>query len=80
MKEETKEIQELKNLVERVDADFETYKKDQAYNEAMTRQQYIDVLLKLLGWDITNPMGLSFNDREVVSEEYSIENQDEWGK
>ena len=41
----------------------------------MTRQQYIDILLKLLGWDITNPMGFSFNDREVVAEEYSKENK-----
>lgn len=75
MKENTIEIQELKKLVERFDADFETYKKDQRYNEAMTRQQYIDILLKLLGWDITNPMGFSFNDREVVAEEYSKENK-----
>ena len=75
MKENTKEIQELKKLVERFNADFKNYKKDQTYNEAMTRQQYIDVLLKLLGWDITNPMGLSFNDREIVAEEYSSENK-----
>ena len=75
MKENMVEIQELKKLVERFDADFEHYKNDQTYNEAMTRQQYIDVLLKLLGWDITNPMGLSFNDREIVAEEYSSENK-----
>lgn len=64
MKENRKKIQELKKLVECFDADFENYKKEKIYNEAMTRQQYIDVFLKLLGWDITNPMGLSFNDRE----------------
>lgn len=75
MKENTIKIQELKKLVERFNADFKNYKKDQTYNEAMTRQQYIDVLLKLLGWDITNPMGLSFNDREIVAEEYSSENK-----
>ena len=75
MKKNTIEIQELKKLVERFNADFKNYKKEQTYNEAMTRQQYIDVLLKLLGWDITNPMGLSFNDREIVAEEYSSENK-----
>ena len=75
MKENRKKIQELKKLVECFDADFENYKKEKIYNEAMTRQQYIDVFLKLLGWDITNPMGLSFNDREVVAEEYSSENK-----
>lgn len=42
------------------------------FNEQMTRQQYIDVFLKILGWDISNPQGLSFKDREVVAEEYSI--------
>lgn len=42
------------------------------FNEQMTRQQYIDVFLKLLGWDISNPMGLSYKDREIVAEEYSI--------
>lgn len=75
MKKNTIEIQELKKLVERFNADFKNYKKEQTYNEAMTRQQYIDVLLKLLGWDITNSMGLSFNDREIVAEEYSSENK-----
>lgn len=37
----------------------------------MTRQQYIDKFLRLLGWDISNPDNLTFNDREVVAEEYS---------
>lgn len=72
MKKNTIEIQELKKLVERFNADFKNYKKEQTYNEAMTRQQYIDVLLKLLGWDITNPMGLSFNDREIVAERLNM--------
>ena len=41
----------------------------------MTRQQYIDNFLKYLGWDISNSKGLSFNEREVVAEEYSIDNK-----
>lgn len=44
------------------------------FNEQMTRQQYIDVFLRLLGWDISNPDGLSFKEREVVAEEYSTVN------
>lgn len=37
----------------------------------MTRQQYIDRFLKLLGWDISNSNNLSFNSREIVVEEFS---------
>ena len=44
------------------------------FNEQMTRQQYIDVFLRLLGWDISNSDGLSFKEREVVAEEYSTVN------
>lgn len=65
-------LKELEQLVQRFDNDFEQYKKS-SFNEQMTRQQYIDVFLKFLGWDITNPLGLSYNDREVVAEEYSID-------
>ena len=41
----------------------------------MTRQQYIDVLLKLLGWDISNPKGLSYNEREITVEEFLMGNK-----
>lgn len=62
----------IKRLVDVFDKNIDQYKKESTkYNEQMTRQQYIDVLLKYLGWDISNPNGLSYNDREVVAEEYS---------
>lgn len=67
----TTRITELKELIKRFDIDFNNYKRNTHYNEAMTRQQYIDVFLRLLGWDITNPTELSYNDREIVAEEYS---------
>lgn len=51
--------------------DFNNYKRNTHFNEAMTRQQYIDIFLRLLGWDITNPMKNLYNDREIVAEEYS---------
>ena len=57
---ETQQI--LSDLVNRFDKEIELYKKGNSFNEQMTRQQYIDVLLKLLGWDISNPKGLSYND------------------
>ncbi len=42
--------------------DFNNYKRNTHFNEAMTRQQYIDIFLRLLGWD-TNPMKNLYNDR-----------------
>ncbi|HEM5995488.1 TPA: Eco57I restriction-modification methylase domain-containing protein [Streptococcus suis] len=68
-------LENLKSLVERFAEDFTIYKNGKEFNEQMTRQQYIDNFLKLLGWDISNPRGLSFNDREVVAEEYSNDNR-----
>lgn len=73
-KEERKE--KLKKLIEIFGKDIDKYKKSSNnYNEQMTRQQYIDNFLKLLDWDISNPKGLSFNEREVVAEEYSTKNK-----
>lgn len=46
-------------------------KKENNYNEQMTRQQYIDNFLKILDWDVSNSKGLSFSEREIVVEEYS---------
>ena len=71
----TTRITELKELIKRFDIDFNNYKRNTHYNEAMTRQQYIDVFLRLLGWDITNSTGLSYNDREIVAEEYLEQNR-----
>lgn len=66
----TLDTRELEQLVQRFNRDFNQYKKSN-FNEQMTRQQYIDVFLRFLGWDISNPSGLSYNDREVVAEEYT---------
>lgn len=69
-------IEKLEKLIEIFDKDIDEYKKSSNnYNEQMTRQQYIDNFLKLLDWDISNPKGLSFNEREVVAEEYSTKNK-----
>lgn len=67
--------QELNRLVNVFSENLPYYKnKKNNFNEQMTRQQYIDVFLRLLGWDISNPNGLSFKEREVVAEEYSTVN------
>lgn len=70
---ETQQI--LSNLVDRFDKEIDLYKKGNSFNEQMTRQQYIDVLLKLLGWDISNPKGLSYNEREITVEEFLMGNK-----
>ena len=62
---------ELRRLVSQFAADFDEYKKSKRFNEQMTRQQYIDNFLKLLDWDISNSLGLSYSEREVVAEEFS---------
>ncbi|HEX0027628.1 TPA: hypothetical protein VIA40_000730, partial [Streptococcus pyogenes] len=68
-------LTELEKLVESFEADFDIYKHGNVFNEQMTRQQYIDNFLKYLGWDISNPRNLSFNDREIVAEEFSESNK-----
>lgn len=66
------EKEELKEIVSAFERDYKLYKeKNSKFNEQMTRQQYIDRLLRMLGWDISNPENLSFNNREIVAEEYS---------
>ncbi|WP_259761242.1 Eco57I restriction-modification methylase domain-containing protein [Lactococcus lactis] len=65
-------IKRLQSMVDAFEKDIKTYKSNNSvFNEQMTRQQYLDRLLALLGWDITNPHSLSFSEREVVAEEYS---------
>lgn len=59
-------------LTNRFRKDYSVYKESNSrFNEQMTRQQYIDPFLNLLGWDITNSKGLSFYNREIVAEEYA---------
>lgn len=67
--------QKLNRLVNVFSENLPYYKNQKNnFNEQMTRQQYIDGFLRLLGWDISNPDGLSFKEREVVAEEYSTVN------
>ncbi len=63
---------DLQNLVNRFHANIEFYKDiKNAYNEYSCRIEYIDSLLKLLGWDVTNEKGLAPQYREVIAENYS---------
>lgn len=65
-------LTELQNLVDRFHANIDFYKDARnAYNEHSCRIEYIDPLLKLLGWDVANEKGLAPQYREVIAENYS---------
>lgn len=65
-------LTELQNLVDRFHANIDFYKDARnAYNEHSCRIEYIDPLLKLLGWDVANEKGVAPQYREVIAENYS---------
>lgn len=65
-------IQKIKDLIDRFDDNLLFYKdRSNSYNEHSCRVEYIDPLLKILGWDIANEKGLPPQYREVIAENYS---------
>lgn len=58
---------ELARLVEAFGKNFAAYKSS-AYDEASLRQEFLDPLLRALGWDLENRAGLILAHREVVVE------------
>ncbi|KJS22866.1 MAG: endonuclease [Clostridiaceae bacterium BRH_c20a] len=65
----------INELVEKYKLDRETYLKP-TYNETQLRNDFIDPLLKCLGWDVDNERGKTQFLRDVIQEEY-IEVEDE---
>lgn len=65
-------IEKLKELVDRFNRSL-PYFKDSVnnYNEHSCRIEFIDPLLKILGWDVSNEKGLAPQYREVIAENYS---------
>lgn len=65
-------VNELKALIDKFTAN-EAYYKDSknAYNEHSCRNEYIDPLLQMLGWDVPNIKGMPPQYREVIVENYS---------
>lgn len=65
-------IDALNNLINRFSSSLDYYKNPRNnYNEHSCRIEYIDPLLKLLGWDVANERGLAPQYREVIAENYS---------
>ena len=65
----------INELVEKYKTDRATYLKT-TYNETQLRNDFIDPLLKCLGWDVDNDKGRTQILRDVIQEEY-IEIEDE---
>lgn len=59
---------ELLQLMQRFEEQKEQY-FNQAYNETQVRREFIDPLLELLGWDVTNKAGYAEQYKDVVHED-----------
>lgn len=65
-------LTELQSLIDRFNTNIDFYKDSKnAYNEHSCRIEYIDPLLKILGWDVANEKGVAPQYREVIAENYS---------
>lgn len=59
---------ELDRLIENFDRNIDEYHRGR-YNETMLRRDFLDRLIKMLGWDVDNEQGLNELQREVVHED-----------
>ncbi len=65
-------VEKLNDLANRFQTNLTYYKEARNnYNEHSCRIEYIDPLLKILGWDVANERGLAPQYREVIAENYS---------
>ncbi|MEA4852863.1 MAG: Eco57I restriction-modification methylase domain-containing protein [Christensenella sp.] len=65
-------IEKLQALIDRFQANLQYCKESKNnYNEHSCRIEFIDPLLKLLGWDVANEKGVAPQYREVIAENYS---------
>ena len=55
-------------LVERFDRNIDAYKQEK-YNEAQVRKEFIDPFFKELGWDVDNEKGYAEAYKDVVHED-----------
>ncbi len=58
----------ISELVKRYHSNRENYISEN-YNETLLRNDFLNPLFELLGWDIKNNVGKSTNEREVILEE-----------
>lgn len=60
--------EQLHALVARYEKSRDYYRSNK-FNETMLRNEFLDKLFEILGWDIANMSGMSTNEREVLLEE-----------
>jgi len=58
----------IEKLVKRFSEQIDSYKSG-AYNETLTRRDFIDPFFKALGWDVDNSQGYAEAYREVIHED-----------
>lgn len=58
----------IHNLVQKYEQNKEYYRSSR-FNETMLRNEFLDPLFEILGWDIKNTSGKSTSEREVLLEE-----------
>ena len=65
-------ITEIKNkirtLVQKYEQGKDVYRTAR-FNETQVRNEFLDPLFEILGWDIRNTAGKNTNEREVLLEE-----------
>lgn len=60
--------QQIHDLVQKYELNREFYRTSK-FNETEVRNQFLDPLFEILGWDIRNASGKNTNEREVLLEE-----------
>src|SRR5215469_9615936 len=63
----TKALNKIKSLVRRFDEQKESY-RNTSYNEAQTKQDFINPFWEALGWDVGNKNERTESSREVIQE------------
>jgi predicted type IV restriction endonuclease len=62
------ELNTLKDLIERFENNLSAYKSTK-YNEAQLRQEFINPMFELLGWDVNNRKGYAEAYKDVIHED-----------
>lgn len=65
-------IEQIKNKIHQLVQKYEherDYYRTSRFNETQVRNEFLDPLFEILGWDIRNISGKNTNEREVLLEE-----------
>lgn len=75
-----KEIKDrISSLIQKYERERDYYRSTM-YNETLLRNDFLDPLFEILGWDIKNKLGKNTSEREVLLEEPLKANASEHSK